>query len=222
MFAPYSLPRAAASAVMVTAILLAASVSAADTPAGSDLRPGMLSDAWPASEVIGDTFVDRDGTAVGRVRDILLTRGGAIAGLLVHRQGRRGGDDYAVSWSQVSTTPGAITVRSRLGQEMLESQARVDADALARRGVVGADSVLGTPVILADTRRFGLVQDLLFDPRTDRLVGYAVGGTAGGPVALPFEGSTFEARDGAIHMPYDRRAVDRLPHWGKGRNGAQP
>lgn len=181
---------------------------------GRDLQQARLYDAWPVSELIGDTFVDRDGNAIGSVRDVLLTRGGDVAGLLVHREGTFGGNDYAVSWSQVSTSPGASAVRSRLGQETLENQARVDTDALARRGVVGAQSILGTTVNLADASGFGRVRDLLIDPQQDRLVGYAVSGARGGAsYALPFDGSTFDTRDGSIRMPYDRGTVGRLQPW---------
>lgn len=131
-----------------------------------------LERGWRATHLIGLPVVTRTSTALGRLRNLMLDRGGRIEALVVVGQGRTVSRDLElrVPWSRVqeAALPEQIVVSAAAGQPL--GGVFSGAPESARlRDELPVTELIGDPVVLSSGREAGYVTDLVFSAEGNAL-----------------------------------------------------
>lgn len=164
---------------------------AAVTLAGQGGVPGEIR----ADEVIGAPLGAADGSALGRVSDLVVGPGGRIEAVLVSRGGAfgLGGAAARVPWDRIRPAPGGRGLALAPGAAPSGGAAPPDP-----AGSWRAAALLDGMVSLQDGQPHGIVSDLVFDPAGILRRVVVTPSTVSGlryPIDHPFRGA------GADHVP---------------------
>ena len=199
----------AAAAVVLG--IAAASPHARDRDPAAHFRNG-----WSAAEMIGTDVRGRNGREIGRVKDILVDASGKVSRVVVEVGGilEMADQHIGVPWRDVRIGPDMEYVHVPLrevqrGSYSLFGRVPEGEDVQPAPEAWRVNELIGEFAGLHDVPRYGLVTDVIFDPR-GKAIGVIVERKAGpwgtaGWYGYPFTG--YDPAAPVYRLPYDSAEV---------------